>query len=235
MDNDKRPETGRSRAGMWVILFVVIIVVAGAVYYLFSGKASEQTIDSKFAENSSVNTNNDTSVDQNDWETLINEEIGIELQYPSHWFVGTRVGTDSTEPLMYLSSHIEYIDFYINNNTDIELPISGFKIKLFVDKNLGWNSDTNVALKSESGREALPLVEEEFLTMYDLAAYRALRRADRGQETASADVRNITRTAVEYTYLRNQDLYRLWLEIDANDPNETISVFDQVARTFKVL
>jgi hypothetical protein len=98
------------------------------------------------------------------------------------------------------------------------------------------NASTGVeikdALKIDLGRDALPLIKEEYLRVGNFPAYRALRQLKKDSPLPSGEGIATTRTDVEYTYLSGRTLYHFFLEVDGENPQTIIDVFDQAAKTF---
>lgn len=250
MENQPTQPQKAGNKALWIVLIIVILAVAGyGVYAYLSDNDNENTNNANTVVNTVTNTNSalntnttananiptNTNIDTTGWKTYENTELGFGINYPSDWYVGTRKATNTASALVYLASDSNYIDFYINGKTTIKVPQEGFKIKLFTDNGLGGDPNPEIALKTENGRDALPLVHEEFLTINSLRAYRAIRQIKQGEVAISGQILGITRTDVEYTFLNNKNLYRVWLEVDSNNPDQLISEFDKVANTLQLL
>ena len=251
------PKKPNSATNWTILVVILVVVVAGAIYAVTrnepTSNANENSNTNGFVNqnvnvtnvNSSANVNTQgnsntnvaliTNTNKSGWKKYENKELGFSVEYPANWYVGTRPATDTSDPLAYLASKKEYIDFYINGDTGIQLSKEGSYVELFVDKGLGSDPDPKVALKNEQGRDALPLITEKFITINNIQAYRALRQVKQGDKMPSGQTWDITRTDVEYSFLHNKNLYRVWLEIDGNDPTQTISTFDSIAHTFQLI
>jgi hypothetical protein len=94
------------------------------------------------------------------------------------------------------------------------------------------NTPEKDALKIDLGRDALPLIKEEYLRVGNFPAYRALRQLKKDSPLPSGEGIATTRTDVEYTYLSGRTLYHFFLEVDGENPQTIIDVFDQAAKTF---
>jgi hypothetical protein len=155
---------------------------------------------------------------------------GFSFQYPQSW----KFGENGTE--VCLASNQVYVDFYCNEKTGLKLPSTGFKT---TQVGLAEGLDTTgmsekEALKLEHGRSVFPLIEEKYVTINGQPAYRAIRQIKEGDSMYDQPYQGVTRTDIEFTYLKNNQLYRLWFELDDNNPEKMISLFDQVAQSVTI-
>ena len=95
--------------------------------------------------------------------------------------------------------------------------------------------DDATALKFEDGREPLSLVSEEFISINGLSSYRAFRQLKKGESIFTADELNeVTRTAIEYTYLNEDDLFRVWFTIDGENTEPFYDIVDAIGKSFSM-
>jgi len=219
----------------FIILIVILLVVAVGVGGYILGVSQNQTVQNQPV--TQISQPSPTPVDETANTGIYkNTKDGFSIEYPPEWYFGI-----SKYGFACLASDQIYIDFYCYEKSVGNLiPEIGFKTtNLGVDSLIvPENTPEKEALKLEHGRGALPLISEQYLTINGIPSYRAVRQIKKGQSgmgMGPGSIFEITSTDVEYTYLKKNKLYRLWFEIDNNEPDEYISVFDQVARTFKLL
>lgn len=167
----------------------------------------------------------------NGWVRYRDEGLGFLVEYPQDWKFGkSRIG------IVYLADQQEFIDFYVNNMTDMDLPEVGLRGKIYVlEDTVPSNTPEQEALKYEEGRTASPLVSEKYITINGISAHRAARQIKRGDIALGEPYSLPTSTEVQYTYLKGNNLFRMRFEISNDNPAEVIEIIDKVASTFKFL
>ncbi|NQU77895.1 hypothetical protein HQ544_04335 [Candidatus Falkowbacteria bacterium] len=152
-----------------------------------------------------------------DWQTYRNEELGVELDNPGGWLRGrTKTG------VVYFTDEEE-----------------SFRVELSLSENIVSEDATQEeALKLEAGRMAMPLINEEYLTINDVPSYRVMRQLKKGEVIFEGDPENetiieVTDTEVLFSYLKDKDLYYLSLAVKGESPQQIIETFDVFARGFK--
>lgn len=222
-----------------ILIFILVIGLLSAVgYYLYSSSKSPAAQLEKLAKERSILPvpspipeltgleNFYDSTESANLKVYRNPKKGYEFVFPREWsYMASPYET-------YLASD----DSFFSGNS----PKEGFKTTFIGVEEFPELKDLSQkeALKLEAGREALPLIEEKFLTINGVPAYRALRQIKVGTKLPPRDgvevVWDVTTTDVEYTFLKNGKLYRLWFELNSNNPQSYINQFDQVAKTFKI-
>ena len=186
---------------------VILVKHAGKLYSLAGdARQFEKIVGSvRFVENNEV-------VDG--LKTYWNKEDGFEIKYPSDWDLPA-------------GSYVNWIK--------TKDGLRHFRVSIGASRDIvPAGLDPKEALKLEDGREPLDLVTERYLTVNGVAAYRARRELKRGDFLLGGDIYDgVTRTDIEYTYLRAPQLYRVWFEIDDDNPEDLVKIFDQVGATFK--
>lgn len=221
---NQKPKNEKKRSfPLWIfpVIALGIVVIAGVIYLLKpANKAQVATLP-----NPTV-TVSPTPVDpMSNWQTYQNPVQAYSIQYPPSWYFGLSDTGD-----VCLGSDQRFIDFYCYNQTAIDPPTTGFKtlfVGLDTTVSIPRNSTSGAVLKLPMRRgETLPMLEESFLTINNIPAYRVVRQLETG---------TTLRTDVEYTYFAENKLYRLFFEVDDENPQIFIKEFDTVAKTFKVI
>lgn len=213
----------QARATIAVIVIAAILFIGGGwfVYRYFIYKIPVQS-----------GIVADQSLISEEWKTYRSKD-GFSINYPSKWSFGENKNGGAC-----MGSDQKYVDFYCYGETSIELPKIGFKAKLIIDRHIVPSGmPQREALRQEPGRELLPLINEKYPVINGVTAYRALRQIKKGEHGLldSSYVIDITRTDVEYSFLKDNDLYRVWFELDDDKPDEYIYLFDKVAQTFRLI
>lgn len=166
--------------------------------------------------NSATNTNTST-VDMSDWLTYTDDKFGFSFKHPKEWALST-----NDAGLSFLQN---------NDSSDISV-----RAKIFVSENVvETGMDDRAALKFEDGREPLQLISEEFLSINELSSYRAFRQLKKGEPIFTGDELNeITRTEIEYTYLYEDDLFRIWFTIDGENSETVYDIVDAIGQSFSI-
>jgi len=225
--------TKNLRQALWVVLsIVVLIAITTFVYYggfINSNNSSNVNIEAKVDQNENTNFQQDLmSTPQ-----LLDEEVSglkifteknndFSIKTPKDIYLWER--DDASEPMyVVLSSSENYV-----STLEAEFWVKIFSLK---DEIVGLSERD--ALTFEGGRDALPLVVEEFLTINNLPAYRAFRQVKTGDKLFDDQIATETFTAVEYSFLKNNTLYILRSNITGTHQEYYIDLLDQIAQTFK--
>ncbi len=121
MDNQtNQPSKGSSKTGMWALVFLVMVVIAGGIYYFLSQDNTTNTNNANITntavnmvanvnenlnentntetntnesnnENINAGTNTNTTVDIGGWETYQNKKYGYSVKYPSNYSVAENI------------------------------------------------------------------------------------------------------------------------------------------------
>ncbi|OGY78358.1 MAG: hypothetical protein A3B74_01200 [Candidatus Kerfeldbacteria bacterium RIFCSPHIGHO2_02_FULL_42_14] len=155
-----------------------------------------------------------TAVDTSDWLTYTNEDYGFSFKYPMPWLL--KVNDAGLVSLTNETSHVRAKIVVLENVVEADM-------------------DDATALKFEDGREPLSLVSEEFISINGLSSYRAFRQLKKGESIFTADELNeVTRTAIEYTYLNEDDLFRVWFTIDGENTEPFYDIVDAIGKSFSM-
>ncbi|MFA5070514.1 MAG: hypothetical protein WC528_04515 [Patescibacteria group bacterium] len=230
---------------LWLILAVVVVGLGAYGIYVYTSEKTNGNTNTVVNANSSANTNANTSINTNlnitideetGWKVYKNDKYSYQVSYNPDWIIGEEIITDNEENVydfVYLANNEDNLK-KMSDQQNASLPTTGFKAAISVDKGLGTDADLKIALKTEFGRDAIPLVSENYLTINSLPAYRAYRQLKRGATDSFGDLIEKTSTALEYTYLYNKDLYRFNFTIYGENPEEWIGQLDTVAKGFKI-
>lgn len=164
--------------------------------------------------NAVVNTNTDTA----DWQTYTNEEYGFNFKYPKEWSVSVNAA----------------------NTVTVLDPTSISKGKVTIENSESFSNMTEKeVLMIAPGKETIPLVDEKFLTINQLPAYRSLRQLKKGdllRPTApdSTERAESTSTEIEYRYLHDNNLIRLTFSIQGDTYENPSDIIDAVGQSFSI-
>lgn len=227
------PKKGSS-ALLWTILIIVLIAAAVVVYFIWQGQKNTNKNTSN--SNVALNTNNAANVNlttdsTTGWSVYHEGTDGYTISFPKDWLIRRNVNNVG-ESIVTLANNQQ--GFELNSNSSNKQPNSTtFKVNIFVDRGLITTStDHKTALKTEAGREVLPLIQEQYLTINGLESYRAYRSLKKGDSNPNGGTVESTITGIEYTYLQGTDLYRFWAQINGDTPQTFIDLLDRVAKTF---
>lgn len=219
--SDMSSQNQKKSFPLWIFPVIAfgIVLLAGIIYLLGMNNQNPKQPDSGALTNVSPSPTPDP---MSNWQTYQNPTEQYAFRYPPAWYFGL-----SDEGVICMGSDQRFIDFYCYEETGINPPTTGFKTTAVgLDKTvtIPQTASQEAILKLPMKRgETLPLIEESFFTVNSYPAYRAIRQIDTG---------SILRTDVEYTFLADNKLYRLFFELDDNNPEKMIEEFDQVAKTF---
>lgn len=170
------------------------------------------------------------------WLTYTNEEYGFSFRYPKSWSVGTNgnnIGCVSDLSIVcdtYSYGEGSFDDF----------PVEYVYGKIYVEEFESFSTMTDEEiLMTAPGKEVMPLVDEEFLTVNKLPAYRSLRQLKKGEllrPTAQDSTERIeqTSTEIEYRYFHNNNLIRLTLSIQGDSYQNYYDVIDVIGQSFSI-
>ncbi len=223
------------------LIAVLVLVTALAVtVWVLTQNTSTVRDDNQPAENENTNISSRSLVNANpissaslqqpveQWTKYTNTTEAYSFSYPSNWVLREYQRINPSSNTIEISSDEKY-----PSRTDVYTE--GFEIVVSVNKDaVETATPDEEALKMEGGREALPLVKEQFTTINGLSVYRAYREFPRGALGLSGEINTLKRTTVEYTLRKKNDLFRIWLQIDSEEPENVITNFDRLVKTFSV-
>jgi len=231
----------KSNPSLWIVLILVALIASAAILYFgdFFNTNTNSKTNTVLNVNTNVSVNANTVGNQNSISSTMkvpflteNEATGLQvfieknnsftINIPRGVYIWER---DETGQPMYivLSSSEDYISTL---EADFWAKIVSVK-----DEIAGFSEHD--ALTYESGRDALPIVEEQFLTINNNPAYRAFRQVKVGDKLMGNEIASETLTAVEYSFLKNNSLYILRSNITGTNQEYFINMVDQIAQTFK--
>lgn len=168
--------------------------------------------------NTNTNTDSTGEVDTSDWLTYTNEEYGFSFRYPEDWAVTVNDANVVTvlEPTAVLKG----------------------KGNIESSESFSTMSEEEILL-TEPGKETMPLVDEKFLTVNQLPAYRSLRQLKKGDllrpsAPESTERAESTLTEIEYRYLNNTTLFRLTFTIQGDTYEKFFEIVDAVGQSFSI-
>lgn len=226
------PKISKKRNSTIYLAILVVVLAAIAVGVIYAIAKNETASNTNIPTNAVANTNtsnvNLTTSKIAGWSDYSDAASEYTISFPANWVI--RKSTDNTgASIVELASDQAHLALESS-----QIAADGFRVRLFEEKGLGQNKDANTALKSESGREALPLKQESFLTVNGLPAYRAYRELKKGERDPYGNAVTSSVTAVEFTYLSNDNLFRFWATIYGESPASYTEQIDSVAKTFTI-
>lgn len=160
----------------------------------------------------------DTEIDTSDWLTYTNEEYGFSFKYPSDYSVTMN-------------------DAVVGNILDPTSTLSG-KMNIENSELFSGMSEREI-LMTEPEKEIMPLIEERFLTINTLPAYRSIRQLKKGEllyPTAkdSTERTEETYTEIEYRYEHNNNLIRFTFNIEGENYQNFYEIIDIIGQSFSI-
>jgi hypothetical protein len=117
------PKKG-SKTGVTLSILAVIVIIAGALWYSFSGTNDNTNTTVNSNTNSTTNTN--STVDTSDWETYTNEGLNFSIKYPKDYRI------DEGDIYIQVFSYPKGANF----NTGSSVPQEEIKVVITIEDNI---------------------------------------------------------------------------------------------------